>query len=122
MPKAGEAALRPAGGAEPAVFDDGAARFGGGERHADEGEGEFLVRFVDEFSTPHYSSRYLSRAFLRWVRSGPAVSARNWRRLSEVTAGEDNGPARVSGGGSCREARREGECFAMEVFAKEAAG
>jgi predicted transcriptional regulator with HTH domain len=50
------------------------------------------------------------------------VRARNWRRLSEVTAVEDNDPARVSGGVSFMVVRMEGECCAMEVFAKEAAG
>ena len=52
----------------------------------------------------------------------PAVRVRNWRRLSEVTAVEDDDPARVSGGVSFMGVRMEGECCAMEIFAKEAAG
>ena len=40
----------------------------------------------------------------------------------EVTAVEDNDPARVSGGVSFMGVRMEGECCAMEIFAKEAAG
>ena len=52
----------------------------------------------------------------------PAVRVRNWRRLSEVTSVEDNDPARVLFGVSFMGVRMEGESFAVEVFAKEAAG